>query len=99
MVAQKTYIKNSFELKDALIGIGHLSSNTSNFTYDVVGMYPSIDIEECIPTLTTFFRLSSTQKKFSHFAPEPLIKAIKIDIQNNRIWFGDVTLYIKLLRL
>ena len=62
----------------------------SIFTYDAIEMYNSIKTSDCIQKLATFLRLSSTRKKFSHYAPEPLITAIEIVMQNNRFKFGDV---------
>ena len=90
MIDQKTYIRNLFELKDAFIKMGQLSSNHSIFTYDATKMYNRIKTSDCIQKLATFLRLPSTRKKFSHYAPEPLIAAIEIVMRNNRFKFGDV---------
>ena len=46
--------------------------------------------DDCIQTLATFLCLTSTRKKFNHYAPEPLIAAIEIVMRNNRFKFGDV---------
>ena len=90
MLAQKSYIKNTFELKDALTQLGRLPPGASVFTYDAIGMYPNIDPDECLAEIGTFLRLASTQEKFPHYRPEPLIQAIEIVMRNNRFWFGDV---------
>ena len=90
MFAQRSYIRNSFELKDALTQLGRLPPGASLYTYDAIGMYPNIEPEECIATLATFLRRASTQEKFPHYRPEPLIQAIEIVMRNNRFWFGDV---------
>ena len=90
MFAQKSYIRNSFELKDVLTQLVRLPSGASLYTYDAIGMYPNIEQEECITTLATFLRFASTQEKFTHYRPEPLIQAIEIVMRNNRFWFGDV---------
>ena len=90
MFAQKSYIRNSFELKDALTQLGRLPPGASLYTYDAIGMYPNIEPDECITTLAAFLRRASTQEKFPHYRPEPLIQAIEIVMRNNRFWFGDV---------
>ena len=90
MFAQKSYSGNTFKLKDALTQLGRLPPGASLYTYDAIGMYPNIEPEECITTLAAFLRRASTQEKFPHYRPEPLIQAIEIVMRNNRFWFGDV---------
>ena len=86
--AQRTYFKNSFELKERL-DLLKLPPNASFFTYDAISMYTNIDTEDCIERLSEFLSKPANYIKFG-YRPKALIAAIKIVMRNNRMRFGDV---------
>ena len=90
MLQQRTYFKNTFELKSLLLELGPIPSNASLFTYDAIKMYPSIETEECLERLAAYLRRPETQVKFDHYHPDALIEALGLVMRNNRFKFGDV---------
>jgi hypothetical protein len=86
---QQTYFKNSFELKRLLTQLT-LPSNACLFTYDAISMYTNINTEQCLHRLTTFLTDQQTITTFPHLTPEPLVEALHIVMNNNRMKFGDI---------
>jgi hypothetical protein len=86
---QQTYFKNSFKLKRLLTQLT-LPSNACLFTYDAISMYTNINTEQCLHRLTTFLTDQQTITTFPHLTPEPLVEALHIVMNNNRMKFGDI---------
>ena len=85
---QALYFKNSVELKTELEALA-LPANASLFTYDAVGMYPSIDTADCLARLTGYLSQKEVSGKYG-FSPTALLEAIELVMLNNCMRFGDI---------
>ena len=87
---QRTYFKNSVELKALLDTMDILPNNACLFTYDAISMYTNIDTTQCINRLTAFLTNPTTVDKYPHLKPQALIEALHLVMKNNRMKFGNL---------
>ncbi|KAL7532009.1 hypothetical protein ACHAXR_004375 [Thalassiosira sp. AJA248-18] len=87
--AQRTYFKNSFELKQELDKL-ILPPNASLFTYDAASMYTNINTNDCIERLDEYLNRRSTYMRFTHYSAPALLEAIILVMKNDRMRFGDI---------
>ena len=90
---QRTYFRDSFELKRLLGHLDTLPPNACLFTYDAISMYTNIDTEECLLRLQAFLEDPMTLERYPHLHPQALIEALHIVMHNNRMKFGDLLVH------
>ena len=90
---QRTYFKNSFELKHLLENMDPLPPNACLFTYDAVSMYTNIDTAQCMQRLTSFITNPATIEQYPHLRPNALVEALDIVMHNNRMHFGNLLVH------
>lgn len=87
-----TYFKDSFALKK-ILDETVVPARARLFSCDAEAMYNNIDTDDALATIAAYLRDSETERRFDHYSPECLIRAIEIVMRNNIIRFGD--LYVR----
>mmetsp|Transcript_25192 Transcript_25192/g.40862 ORF Transcript_25192/g.40862 Transcript_25192/m.40862 type:complete len:678 (-) Transcript_25192:58-2091(-) len=88
--SQRTYFKNSYELKLLLSKMRLTGRRYSFFKYDAVAMYVNINTDACLDELSKYLRDANTRAKFPHYDPDMLLEAIELVMRNNIMTFGDL---------
>jgi hypothetical protein len=84
--AQKSYFKDSFELKKKLDSL-NLPPNALLFTSDATSMYTNIDTEPALESISEYLR--QEQGNYNHYNAVTLIEALEIVFRNNFFKFSD----------
>jgi len=88
--SQRTYFKNSYELKLLLSKMKLTGHRYSFFKYDAVAMYVNVNTNACLEELSKYLRSPSTRERFPHYNPDMLLEAIELVMRNNIMSFGDL---------
>ena len=84
---QKTYIKNSKELKDLIVQLSPLPPGARLFTSDATSMYTNIRTGMAIIEIAQYLHQHS--RRFACIPANALIDALTIVMRNNVFQFGD----------
>ena len=85
--AQKTYTKNSRELKDNIVRLSPLPPGAKLFTADATSMYTNINTGMAIIEIAQYLHQHS--RRFATIPADALIEALTIVMRNNVFLFGD----------
>ena len=86
-ITQKTYTKNSRELKDNIIQLSPLPPGARLFTADATSMYTNINTNMAIIEIAQYLHQHSN--RFPTIPADALISALSIVMRNNVFRFGD----------
>ena len=84
---QRTYIKNSRELKDLIVQLSPLPPGARLFTSDATSMYTNIRTGMAIIEIAQY--IHQHDRRFSCIPADALIDALTIVMRNNVFQFGD----------
>jgi hypothetical protein len=86
-IAQKSYFKDSFELKDMLDQL-RLRPNARFWKADATSMYTNIETTPALTEISAYLK-AEEGVSFHHYRAQTLIDALHIIFQNNYFKFGD----------
>ena len=84
---QKTYIKNSLELKTLLMQVSPLPPGARLFTADATSVYTNINTPMALIEISQY--IHQREKRFSTIPTDALAEALAIVMKNNVFRFGD----------
>ena len=84
---RKTYLKNSLQLKNFLIDLGHLPRGARLFTSDATSMYTNINTPMALIEISQY--IHQREERFSSIPTDALAEALEIIMENNVFVFGD----------
>ena len=87
---QKSYFKNSFDLKKQLLELGDLPANARLFTADARSMYTNIPTNRALAQLRVQLRAYKNNHD-SQYPASAVYNAISLIMKNNVFTFGDMT--------